>query len=265
MAEVATGVLHNVGNVLNSVKVSCATLLEAMAASRVGPLGQVAGMLEERARAGPADLASYLADDPRGKLLPAYLVQVSRVLQRENHDALAEVSRVREQVSIIEHVIAAQQDHTGGRFFTRAAELFRVVDDVLVLHADALARKRIAVVKNYRPIAPVQVQRTKLSHVLDHLLQNAEDAVLDRPAHTRRVTVDIGADEVGAAYIRIQDNGEGIAAENLTRIFGHGFTTRTERPGIGLHYCANSMTEMGGRMTVESDGPGQGAAFLLIF
>jgi signal transduction histidine kinase len=265
MAEIANDVLHNVGNVLNSVKVSCAALLEALAASRVGSLAQAAGMLEERSRANLADLATYLAEDPRGKLLPAYLVQVSRVLQRENQDALAEVSRVRDQVSIIEQVVAAQQDHGGRRFFTRMAELSRVVDDVLALHADALASKRIAVVKNYRPVAPVHVQRTKLTHVLDHLLQNAEEALIESSDDDRRVTVDIGVDHVGAAYIRIQDNGEGIAADNLTRIFGHGFTTRKQRPGIGLHYCANSMTEMGGRIAVESDGPGRGAAFLVIF
>jgi signal transduction histidine kinase len=162
-------------------------------------------------------------------------------------------------------VVAAQQDHSGTRFFTGVAELSRVVDDVLALHADALARKRIAVVKNYRPIAPVHVQRTKLTHVLDHLFKNAEEAVVESPDDNRRVTVDIGVDEVGAAYIRIQDNGEGIAAENLTRIFGHGFTTRKQRSGIGLHYCANSMTEMGGRIAVESDGPGRGASFLVIF
>jgi DNA-binding LacI/PurR family transcriptional regulator/signal transduction histidine kinase len=265
MAEIANDVLHNAGNVLNSVKVSCAMLLQSMVASRAGLLEQAAGMLEERARAGTADLASYLTVDPRGKLLPAYLVQVGRVLQRENHDALAELSRVRDQVSIIEHVIAAQQDHTGGGLFARPAELSRVMDDVLAAHADALASERIAVVKNYRAIAPVHVQRAKLAHVFDHLLRNAEESLQESRDDDRRVTVDIGADEAGAAYVRIHDNGEGIAAENLTRIFGHGFTTRKQRLGIGLHYCANSMTEMGGRMAVESDGPGQGAAFLLIF
>jgi DNA-binding LacI/PurR family transcriptional regulator/signal transduction histidine kinase len=265
MAEIANDVLHNVGNVLNSVKVSCAALLETFSTSRVGILEQVAGMLEEHSRAGPADLASYLAEDPRGKLLPAYLIQVSRVLQREKQNAVAEVSRVRDQMSIIEQVVAAQQDHSGRRLLTRAAELSRIMDDVLALRADALARKRIAVVKNYRPIAPVHVQRTKLTRVLNHMLQNAEEALLERSDDNRQVTVDIGVNEVGAAYIRIQDNGEGIAAENLTRIFGHGFTTRKQRSGIGLHYCANSMTEMGGRMAVESDGPGRGAAFLLIF
>ena len=265
MAEIANDVLHNVGNILNSVKVSCAALIEMFATSRVGILEQVAGMLEEHSREGAADLASYLAEDPRGKLIPAYLVQVSRVLQREKQNAVAEVSRVRDQMSIIEQVVAAQQDRSGRRLLTRPAELSRIMDDVLALRADALARKRIAVVKNYRPIAPVNVQRTKLTHVLNHLLQNAEEALLERSDDNRRVTVDIGVDEVGAAYIRIQDNGEGIGVENLTRIFGHGFTTRKQRSGIGLHYCANSMTEMGGRVAVESDGPGRGAAFLLIF
>jgi len=120
-------------------------------------------------------------------------------------------------------------------------------------------------VKHYRPVPPLRVSRTKLAHVLDNLVQNAQQALVDPSHDGRRVTVDIGADPAGKTYVRIRDNGEGIAAENLTRIFGQGFTTRNDRAGFGLHYCANSMTEMGGRMVVESDGPGQGAAFVLMF
>ena len=61
------------------------------------------------------------------------------------------------------------------------------------------------------------------------------------------------------------DNGIGIPADNLTRIFGHGFTTRKEGHGFGLHSGALAAKELGGALTVESDGPGKGATFTLEF
>jgi two-component system NtrC family sensor kinase len=55
----------------------------------------------------------------------------------------------------------------------------------------------------------------------------------------------------------------GIAPENLTRIFSHGFTTRTDGHGFGLHSAALAAQQMGGRLTAQSDGPGRGATFTL--
>jgi len=55
----------------------------------------------------------------------------------------------------------------------------------------------------------------------------------------------------------------GISAENLTRIFGHGFTTRKDGHGFGLHSGALTARELGGSLTVKSDGPGRGAMFTL--
>jgi len=265
MAEIAIDVLHNVGNILASVKVTCTTLQHSLEASRADNLGRVAAMLQERAERGTGELAAFMSEDERGRKLVAYLAELSRLLERENHDALAEVGSLAGSIALIEQVIAAQQVHTGGPSSTEAVELFRVVNEALALHAPALDRNRIEVVKNYRPVAPVHVQRTKLGRVLSKLLQNAEDALLKRSSDARRVIVNIGADAAGVAYIRIQDSGDGIPVENLSRIFAHGFSTRKGHPGFGLHYCANSMTEMGGRITVESDGPDTGAAFVLIF
>jgi signal transduction histidine kinase len=55
----------------------------------------------------------------------------------------------------------------------------------------------------------------------------------------------------------------GIPAENLTRIFNHGFTTRKDRHGFGLHSGALAAAQLGGSLTVRSDGLGRGAAFIL--
>jgi DNA-binding LacI/PurR family transcriptional regulator/signal transduction histidine kinase len=264
MAEIAVDVLHNVGNILTSMKVSRAALQDALETSRVDRVGLVAALLERQAAAATGGVKGFLTDDPRGRSALAYLAELSTWLQRENQEALAEVRRLGEKVTLIERVIAAQQARTSSASFAEATELSRVVDEVLTLRAVALASSRIEVVKRYGAVAPVYVHRARLAHVLANLFENAEEALIER-SDERRVVIDIGADAAGAAYVRIEDNGGGIAPEHLTDIFGHGFTTRKDRPGFGLHYCANSMTEMGGRMAVESAGRGQGAAFLLVF
>ncbi|WP_372876055.1 ATP-binding protein, partial [Pseudomonas sp.] len=69
--------------------------------------------------------------------------------------------------------------------------------------------------------------------------------------------------EAGNLQIRVQDDGEGIAAENLSRVFAHGFTTRKDGHGFGLHSCALAAMEMEATLTAHSDGPGQGAVFVL--
>jgi signal transduction histidine kinase len=128
-----------------------------------------------------------------------------------------------------------------------------------------MRRKSVQVSRDYRPIPRVVVQRTKLAHVLVHLLRNAEEAMAGVGAEDRILRIEIGTSAAGAPYIRISDRGEGVSPENLAAIFGHGFTTRPSKRGFGLHFSANSMVEMGGRITAESAGPGQGATFVLEF
>jgi signal transduction histidine kinase len=63
--------------------------------------------------------------------------------------------------------------------------------------------------------------------------------------------------------IIVRDNGVGILPENLTRIFGHGFTTKKDGHGFGLHSGALAAKQMNGALSVQSAGPGKGAAFTL--
>ena len=64
----------------------------------------------------------------------------------------------------------------------------------------------------------------------------------------------------------MSDNGSGIAAETLSRLFEKGFSTKSTdtNSGIGLHWCANVITGLGGTLRAESDGPGTGARFHIV-
>jgi signal transduction histidine kinase len=261
MAEIATDVLHNVGNVLNSVKVSCESLQHQLEVSKLAGLDRVAALIREQGdRAG-----EFLATDPRGKMVPAYLVKLSGALQEEHREARVEIEQLAAHVTVIEQVIAAQQAYAQGQFLTEEVELSHVVEDVLGLSWPGMRRKAVQVVRDYRPVPRVVVQRTKLAHVLVHLLKNAEEAMAGAATEDRVLRIEIGASAAGEPYVRISDRGEGIREENLTRVFGHGFSTRPSKRGFGLHFCGNAMVEMGGRIAVESGGPGLGATFTLVF
>ena len=261
MAEIATGVLHNVGNVLTSVQVSCSELERGVSESRVHSLSKIGALLQQhRDRLG-----TFLAEDARGKQLGEYLIVLSQALEAENARSAAELATLRNRVGVISEVIASQQSYATGKFLSEPVDLAQIVKDVLHLRAQSLAAGEIRVIQQFQPGAPVAVHKTKLIYVLINLIKNAEEAMADTPIADRAITIEIGTDPAGHAFVAVRDTGAGIAADDLGQIFVHGFTTKPTGHGFGLHTCATSMVEMGGRIAATSAGRGQGAVFTLTF
>jgi signal transduction histidine kinase len=94
------------------------------------------------------------------------------------------------------------------------------------------------------------------------VIRNAKYACDESGNAEKRVTVRVSAAH-GAMVIAVIDTGVGIPPENLERIFSHGFTTRKDGHGFGLHSCALAARDLGGSLQGESAGPGQGATFTL--
>jgi len=138
-----------------------------------------------------------------------------------------------------------------------------LVEDALRIHEIELERHDVSVIRQYDNGLPsITVDRHKVMQILLNLIRNAKYACEDSQRNDKRVTVRITGDEQWIK-ISITDNGVGIPAENLTRIFSHGFTTRKNGHGFGLHSGALAAREMGGELLVKSDGPGTGATFIL--
>jgi signal transduction histidine kinase len=110
----------------------------------------------------------------------------------------------------------------------------------------------------------VAVEKSKVLQILINLVRNAQHACDASNRDERRVTLRLlaAADRI---QVSVSDNGVGIAKENLTRIFNHGFTTKKDGHGFGLHSGALAAQEMGGSLNVASAGVGQGATFTLEF
>jgi len=258
MAEIATSVLHNVGNVLNSINVSTGLVVASVKKSRAPSLARVVILLQEHAQ----DLGAFITQDSRGKHVPAHLAQLAEHLQAEQEANVRELELLRRNVDHVKEIVALQQNYASFGGVKEMNNVVDLVEDSLRINEGALSRHEVEVVREFGSVPTLNVEKHKILQILVNLLRNAKYACHDSGRADKRLTVRVANGE-GRIRISVIDNGVGIPPENLTRIFNHGFTTRKDGHGFGLHSGALAAQEMGGSLTVHSDGPGQGAAFTL--
>lgn len=259
MAEVANGVLHNVGNVLTSVNLTLHDVQDRLRKSRVGHLTRATELIQrERPR-----LAEYLATDPAGQKLPDFLVQLSTHFAEENRVLQSDVAALSEHFEHIREIVVTQQGSSRIFGLLEPLDPSKLLDDALSLHTKSHDRHGITLRREETPSGPVLADRHKVLQILVNLLQNAKDAVLVTPQESRLITLRIASASPDCVGITVIDNGAGIAPEHAARIFQHGFTTKKNGHGFGLHSCVLAAREMKGDLTVHSDGPGRGAQFTL--
>ncbi|MDZ4405417.1 ATP-binding protein [Prosthecobacter sp.] len=258
MAEIATNVLHNVGNVLNSVNVSAESVAGKVRQFRIGRLKSVAALLTEHRETLP----EFLTSDPKGRVLPDYLVKLADELAGPQNEILEEVESLKNNIEHIKEVVAMQQAYARRSGVVGTFPVIDMVEDAIRINNAALHRHGVHLVREYETVPPVVTDRHKVLQILVNLLSNAKYAV-DHNTGDKRLVVRVTLVEADHVEIAVIDNGTGIAAENLTQIFGHGFTTKDEGHGFGLHSGALAARELGGALTASSDGPGQGAVFTL--
>lgn len=259
MAEVATGVLHNVGNVLNSVNVSATVLAESVKNSKVTSLGRVVDLLESN----KDDLLGFFAPGGKGQMLPSYLATLSQQVAAEQEERLSELSQLTKNIAHIKDIVAMQQNFAKVTGVLENYSPRILLDEALQLASSENQRYGVAPKLDCPAHIPeVNVDRHKVMQILVNLLTNACQAMQDQPAKERFVFVTVSTTG-DVVRVSIRDTGCGILAEHITRIFNHGFTTKKTGHGFGLHSAANSAKEMGGQLFAESDGFGHGATFHL--
>jgi signal transduction histidine kinase len=258
MAEVATNVLHNVGNVLNSVNIAANMAVDRIRQLKIPSLAKLAALMTEHAQD-----PSFLTTHEKGKQIPNFLKQLSDNLKGGQDYSLAELRSLQENIDHIKEIVAMQQTYSRLAGLTESVRVSEMVDDALRLNTGALTRHEVKLVKDYQEEAVVMIEKHKVLQILVNLIRNAKYACDDSGRPDKQLTIRIR--RVGAERVQIQviDNGIGIAPENMTNIFNQGFTTRKEGQGFGLHSSANAAHELGGSLTVQSDGLGKGTTFVL--
>ncbi len=256
MAEIATGVLHNVGNVLNSVNISVGRMTQKVKGSKVQDLSAVSTMLQKHRD----DLPTFIEHDQQGQYLPAFLSEMSQHLDQTMDDLSGDLTDLSMNVGHIKQIVASQQSFARVKGVAEPRHIREILQNALEINRSCLKRHEVQTQVQCGPELIVTTDQHKLLQVLVNLVSNAKDAMWNIPSDERAIRIDV-SEQDGGVVIKIADTGCGIPQENLTRIFEHGFTTRSEGHGFGLHTCALNMKELGGSLRVASDGAGKGATF----
>ncbi len=257
MAEVATGVLHNVGNVLNSLGVSATLVLAGLRDSRVGNVQRVAKLLTEQGDR----LGDFLQNDRRGREVRSYLTNLGENLCAENRTLHADTQAIVVHVEHIGKIVAAQQSYARRGGVTEEVDVAELVDKAIALNFTDSTD--VTITRDYQLTPRLTLDRHKLIQILGNVLSNAHHALRDQTQGERMLTVRIHPLTQGSFAIDVEDSGTGIETAVLQRLFEFGFTTKKDGHGFGLHASANLAKELGGELCGHSDGPGRGARFSL--
>jgi PAS domain S-box-containing protein len=259
IAEIATGVLHNLGNVLNSVNTSAAIATDGVRKLKIPSLRKVADLLQQQGN----QLAEFISADPRGRKIPEFLAVLCTDLETEQEEALKEIGAVRSAVDHIKEIVAAQQTYAQVSGLSEVMPATELLEYALRINEASLRRHNITVSREFMPVGTVNLPRGKTLQILSNLIRNAKEALKESGRTDRRLTIGVRPAGEGKVHFYVGDNGIGIAAENLSRIFTFGFTTKKNGHGFGLHSSVLAAKELGGSLVAHSEGPGRGATFVL--
>ncbi|HRI65899.1 MAG TPA: ATP-binding protein, partial [Polyangium sp.] len=262
MAEIATNVLHNVGNALNSVSVSTDVVLGRLQNSRIGTLDRIAQLLHQH----KSNLPGFFATEARSRQLPELIDSLAKHLAEERRGNLEDLQRVYKHVGHIRDIVSLQQSFAGAQRLVDDVVIAELVDDALRISAIDELRHGIEIVRDIAP-APTHwpLERHRVLQVLVNLISNSFHALL-ATSDGRKKSIIVASSVENADRLRftVHDTGCGIEPAVMARLFSFGFTTRSGGHGFGLHSCAVAAKSMGGEIFAHSGGIGQGATFTLV-
>jgi signal transduction histidine kinase len=259
MAEVAADVLHNVGNVLNSINVSTTLITDKIVNSEIENLRKVVGLINDNAE----DLGRFLTENQQGKHIPEYLTEVAKCLSSEQTDLVSRLRTLSNNVQHIKDIIGVQQSYAKTAGVEVQASLARLVEDAIQINSAGLERHGARIVRELDELADVNIDKQKVIQILVNLINNAKYALSSSNKEEKLLTIRVHRHDEHLFRIEVADNGTGISQANMTKIFSHGFTTKQHGHGFGLHSSALAAKDMRGSLTVHSNGAGQGATFTL--
>jgi PAS domain S-box-containing protein len=258
IAEVATGVLHNIGNVLNSVNVASSCVTDSLKRSKSASLSKIVALMREH----EADIGHFLTQDPKGKQMLNYLGQLGEHLVGEHTTVRQELAELQKNVEHMKDLVTRQLDLSRTSAASETVKPSDLFDDALKINQSSIARHEIEVVREYGEVPSFATDKNQVLQILVNFVRNAVQANGTSGSGPKRLVVRI-TPEMGHVRFSAIDNGVGISAENLGRIFAHGFTTKKDGHGFGLHSCMLIARELGGTLAVQSEGLGKGATFTL--
>ena len=260
MAEIATSILHNVGNILNSISTSGYVIRETVESSKMAAILKANQLLEQNMDR----IEDFFIKDPKGLQLLNFYLSLGNIFKTENKKLNEHIKNLIEKIDTVKDVVAQQHNYASGIHQSEERSLEELLETSVKILETGMAGRDIEIQRHYEPVPKVKVQKTRLVHTLVNILKNASEAIQSHNGSERKIYLSIGRED-SWIVVRIRDTGMGILKENLGKVFTHGFTTKEKGHGFGLHSCAEAMSHIGGALKVESEGEGRGATFVLQF
>ena len=258
MAEVASNVLHNVGNVLNSVNVSASTITNLLQLPKRKQVSRLAELVEEHR----SDLGHFVEHDQKGQQLPKFIRLLADGLQEDDAKLAQESASLISNIEHIRAIIGTQQSYAGTGGLVEPIDLEDLLEDAARLNTTSFERHQILLVREYSDLPAVLLDKQRVLQIVINLIKNAKEALMEQREDERTLTIATRAEDE-QLLIEVKDTGIGIEPDHLSRIFSHGFSTKPDGHGFGLHSCANAAVEMDGELRVDSPGKLKGATFTL--
>ena len=255
IAEIATSILHSVGNVLNSVNTSISVLQRDLENDKLIGINKTAEMFEQQG-------AELFAPGGKGPQLINYLYALAQQLQQNSQNQLKEVATLKQNVHHIAEIVSAQQKFSGKSGIIEQLNISELIEEALNINVVSLENNKVTINRKYSSPLNINGDRSKIIQILVNLIRNANEAMMEPKSAHASITINANiSDDI--LTIKVKDTGCGIDQENMSNMFRYGFTTKQNGHGFGLHSCALAAKEMFGTLNVHSDGKGKGAEFEL--
>jgi len=259
MAEVASSVLHNIGNVLNSLSVSSQTINNIITNTKISNLKKIAELISEH----KDNLGNYLTMDPKGKYIPNYIESLALYWIEEKNNLVQNVNSLDTHIQHIKEVVAKQQSLSGFFGVTQPISVSELLEDAVAIVFPETGEGKVKIKRNYKYSNKILADKVNYIQIFVNLIRNAKDSLDSSPRLDKLIALSVELKNPEIVEITIEDNGSGIALEHFQKLFSYGFTTKSKGSGIGLHASILSIREMGGDLKAYSAGTGKGAKFVL--
>lgn len=258
MSEIATSVLHNIGNILNSVNVSISLIKESLQNKSLKNFMQAVTLLKEN-----ASKPNYFSENEKGKLLPDYIETFTKKLLEDDELIKNEIENLNKNIAHIADIVMMQKEISGVYDIKEKINLSDIIEMAIKM-CGFEQKQAISITKNYGDDYFLMIDKVKLLQILVNLIKNAKESLIESNNQNKHIDIRTYYDKSTENYfIEIQDNGVGIPEENLTKIFSMGYTTKPSGHGFGLHGSANTAKQLGGSLKAVSKGLNEGACFIL--
>lgn len=259
MGEVATDILHNVGNVLNSINISANSIRDILLTSKTKNLKKIIDLITEHAD----DLGAFLTEDQKGKHIPIYLTEAAKFMVEEQAKITEQIQTLTRNLEHVKQVIKSQQKYARVGGVEVLTSIREIIEDALQINKEGLVRHGVKFKFELSELPRIYIDKQRALQILVNLISNSKYAVSKSTQQEKILIIRTYKHGTDKLKIEVEDNGIGISKENMTKIFQHGFTTKDRGHGFGLHSSFLTAQEMGGSLASYSDGLGHGATFIL--